>query len=191
MFISNLAAFACWIITAYANTKWTLYTSYLLQGLFGAVAYNSIGEAMISLPNVFYICTMSFRSLHCWDSTCVHETYSGALSDSCCMPWLFIRLHLRRVCLVEDMQTRLGDSDHFARIHCRFTVQGDTPLACEKGYAAWGNVKYVIIFQKLPHLMHRGRIFNVKLILGNPSNSTEASMEMPKRRSCRQSWTLQ
>ena len=47
MFISNLAAFTCWIITAYANTKWTLYASYSLQGFFGAVAYNSIGETRI------------------------------------------------------------------------------------------------------------------------------------------------
>ena len=45
---SNLAAYACWIITGYGYAKWILYVSYSLQGFFGAVAYNCIGEKKYS-----------------------------------------------------------------------------------------------------------------------------------------------
>ena len=42
---SNLAASVCWVVTAFAGTKWLLFGSYSLQGFFGAIAYNCIGEA--------------------------------------------------------------------------------------------------------------------------------------------------
>ena len=43
VFVSNLSAFACWIISATATSKWFLYVSYSLQGFFGATAYNCVG----------------------------------------------------------------------------------------------------------------------------------------------------
>ena len=49
IFSSNLAAYdACWIITGYGYAKWILYVSYSLQGFFGAVAFNCIGEKKYS-----------------------------------------------------------------------------------------------------------------------------------------------
>ena len=44
MFVFNLCAFACWIISATGRTKWFLYISYSLQGFFGALAYNCVGK---------------------------------------------------------------------------------------------------------------------------------------------------
>ena len=44
VFVFNLSAFACWIVSATATTKWFLYVSYSLQGFFGAIAYNCVGE---------------------------------------------------------------------------------------------------------------------------------------------------
>ena len=45
MLASNLAAYVCWVVTASAGNKWLLFGSYSLQGFFGAIAYNCIGEA--------------------------------------------------------------------------------------------------------------------------------------------------
>ena len=44
MSASNFAAFVCWIISAHAETKWVLYTSYSYQGFFGAIAFNCVGK---------------------------------------------------------------------------------------------------------------------------------------------------
>ena len=44
VFISNLLAYTCWIITAHTSTKWFLYASYSLQGFFGGIAYNNVGN---------------------------------------------------------------------------------------------------------------------------------------------------
>ena len=44
VFLSNLFAFVCWIISAIAKAKWLLFTSYTLQGLFSVIAYNCVGE---------------------------------------------------------------------------------------------------------------------------------------------------
>ena len=47
MFASNLAAYACWVVTALAGTRWLLFASYSLQGFFGAIAYNCIGDTKL------------------------------------------------------------------------------------------------------------------------------------------------
>ena len=44
LFLFNLLAFYCWIISANVTTKWLLYVSYSLQGFFGTIAYNCVGE---------------------------------------------------------------------------------------------------------------------------------------------------
>ena len=44
LFLFNLLAFYCWIISANVTTKWILYVSYSLQGFFGSIAYNCVGE---------------------------------------------------------------------------------------------------------------------------------------------------
>ena len=44
VFLSNLFAFACWIISAISQAKWLLFISYSLQGLFSVIAYNCVGE---------------------------------------------------------------------------------------------------------------------------------------------------
>ena len=40
----NLLQSVCWVISAKATTKWLLFVSYSLQGLFGSIAYNCVGE---------------------------------------------------------------------------------------------------------------------------------------------------
>ena len=40
----NLLQSICWVISAKATTKWLLFFSYSLQGLFGSIAYNCVGE---------------------------------------------------------------------------------------------------------------------------------------------------
>ena len=44
VFVFNLLTFASWIFSATATTKWFLCMSYSLQGFFGAIAYNCVGE---------------------------------------------------------------------------------------------------------------------------------------------------
>ena len=44
VFLFNLLAFYCWIISANVNTKWLLYVSYSMQGFFGTIAYNCVGK---------------------------------------------------------------------------------------------------------------------------------------------------
>ena len=44
VFVFNLMTFASWIFSATATTKWFLCMSYSLQGFFGAIAYNCVGE---------------------------------------------------------------------------------------------------------------------------------------------------
>ena len=51
VFVCNLLAYTCWIISAHASTKWLLYISYLLQGFFGGVAYNCVGNMKLFSTN--------------------------------------------------------------------------------------------------------------------------------------------
>ena len=60
MFVFNLLAFTCWIISATASTKWFLYVSYSLQGFFGAIAYNCVGE----MRNILSDCHDKCLKLH-------------------------------------------------------------------------------------------------------------------------------
>ena len=42
--VFNILAYAFWLITAFANEKHLLYSTYALQGFFGAIAFNCVGK---------------------------------------------------------------------------------------------------------------------------------------------------
>ena len=46
MFTFNLLAYACWLPSAFANNRYLLYSTYSLQGIFGAITYNCAGMWM-------------------------------------------------------------------------------------------------------------------------------------------------
>ena len=141
MFASNLAAFACWIATAQAKTKWLLFTSYSLQGVFGAVAYNCIGK-VIPKTSLLLVCwciqkytnyCLHFRNLHRRDSSCFLKAYSGSISDNCCLCWIFVWLHVGGLCIVEVVQTDSWHCGHSTRCFSNPALQGDASLVGEKG----------------------------------------------------------
>ena len=51
----NLLQSVCWVISAKATTKWLLFVSYSLQGLFGSIAYNCVGEMNITLSTLLIV----------------------------------------------------------------------------------------------------------------------------------------
>ena len=55
VFAFNFFAFICWIISSNATTKWLLFISYSLQGLFGSIAYNSVGKININLSSLLTV----------------------------------------------------------------------------------------------------------------------------------------
>ena len=55
VFAFNFFAFICWIISSNAATKWLLFISYSLQGLFGSIAYNCVGEINITLSTLLTV----------------------------------------------------------------------------------------------------------------------------------------
>ena len=40
----NILAYVFWLITSFAKEKHLLFSSYSLQGFFGAIAYNCVGK---------------------------------------------------------------------------------------------------------------------------------------------------
>ena len=155
MFVFNLCAFACWIISATGRTKWFLYISYSLQGFFGALAYNCVGEIKyvwlkkkemnqnpISISSFIESHKASFlyRSLHRRDSSCINETLPRPLPDYWCFPWWPPHLHNNSISTLENKQGNLELSSLSSSCICHFTVWRDTSLACEKGEDQWGKV---------------------------------------------------
>ena len=51
MFTFNLLTLTFWLISACAHNKYLLYSSYSLQGLFGAIAHNCVGKTFLELPS--------------------------------------------------------------------------------------------------------------------------------------------
>ena len=122
MFVFNLCAFACWIISATGRTKWFLYISYSLQGFFGALAYNCVGEIKyvwfkkkemnqnpISISSFIESFTASFlyRSLHRRDSTCINETLPWPLPGYWCFIGWPHHLHNNSISTLEIKQAYL------------------------------------------------------------------------------------
>ena len=90
MFTSNLLAYGFWLITAFANNKNILFFSYSLQGFFGIIALNLVGEHKLPYchgENNTYATDLC-RYLYCRDHRSITKAHTESISHYIPMPWI-------------------------------------------------------------------------------------------------------
>ena len=59
LFASNLVVYMCWMVTAFAHTKWLLFLSDSLNGFFISIAVNCVGNTN-QVKNINFMTFSSF-----------------------------------------------------------------------------------------------------------------------------------